>query len=220
MHCLLCGFRCAGVCLCRACIEGLPRNLKACRSCGLPLGAQQEPVCGACLRRPLAFDRVYAPLLYEFPVDRLIHLFKFRRNLSAGKALAHIMAERMALSDDPAPLILVPVPLHWMRRFSRGYNQATELARHLALSTGLRLVEGNLTRKRPTRAQAGLDAASRRRNMRKAFHWKGPPLTGTCVLLIDDVMTTGSTTGECARVLRKAGAESVEAWVAARAIRS
>ena len=218
MQCLLCGQPCREICICRPCVEGLPGNPNACHTCGLPQESSRDSVCGACLARRPAFDRVHAPLLYEFPVDRLIHLLKFRRNLAAGRALALIMMEHLPTADGSPPPILVPVPLHWSRSLGRGYNQSTELGWHIARWTGFKLTDGKLVRRRRTRAQAGLDAESRRRNLRKAFRWNGPPLKGMKVVLIDDVMTTGTTARECARVLRKAGAESVEAWVAARAI--
>lgn len=215
--CLLCGGSCSEHNLCPGCLRDLPRNLDACAACGLPRSDRVRDLCGTCLLRPPSWDRLYAPLRYEFPVDVLVRMLKYHRKLAAGPALAGAMMISLPTEPLAPPIAFVPVPLHWTRLAVRGYNQAQELARHLSKSLGQPMARGRLQRTRRTRSQTGLDAAARHRNLREAFRWTGPGLDGSGVVLIDDVLTTGSTAAACTRALRKAGAGRVDVWVAARA---
>ncbi len=117
----------------------------------------------------------------------------------------------------PLPAALLCVPLHESRLRERGYNQALELAKPLARALHLPLHPHALRRIRSTQAQSGLDARARRRNLRGAFEIDPAQTLPTHVALLDDVMTTGSTLRECARVLRKAGVQRVDVWALARA---
>jgi ComF family protein len=180
-----------------------------------------EPVsaCGRCLKKPPPLDRVHAAFDYGFPVDRLLPRFKFHHDLAAGRELAEAMHAMLAeaLPVDPAdrPQALVAVPLHARRLRQRGYNQALELAKPLSKAFAIPLLWDGLRRTRDIAPQSGLGALARRRNPRGAFAVGGDMLPAH-VALVDDVMTTGATLYECARVLRRAGVQRVEAWVAAR----
>jgi len=115
--------------------------------------------------------------------------------------------------------LIVPVPLHWHRRWRRGYNQAELLARGVAKRRRIPVVNA-LRRRKPTANQAGLTSAGRRRNMAGAFEARGAvELRSKRILLIDDVFTTGATASACARALKKAGAGSVSLLTLARADR-
>lgn len=213
-RCLLCGEPGAhGRDLCPACLAALPRQRCACPRCALPL-PQPAAACGDCLRQPPPFDRSLAAYTYGFPLDRLLPRFKFHGDLAAGRELAAGLIEAAITADRPQTLI--PVPLHPARLRERGYNQALELARPLAAALALPLRPNLLQRRRATDPQTELDAATRRRNVRGAFLAPGP-VPGH-IALVDDVMTTGATLAECARVLRHAGAERVDVWVVARAV--
>jgi ComF family protein len=147
----------------------------------------------------------------------LVKALKYQRRLAAASALAGTMRFGLATDIEP-PDLLIPVPLHWTRVLTRGYNQASEIASCLARAGGYRLRKQVLVRVRRTRTQTGLDASARRQNLRGAFKWRGKPLAGECIWLVDDVMTTGATAAECCRVLKRAGAGRVEVRVAARAV--
>ena len=217
-HCLLCGLPSTRACICHPCREDLPRAGHCCVQCGLPVTAEGDSLCGQCLGRAPPFVHTVYPLQYLFPVDRLVQSFKFNRQLAAGRVLARLMCEHVVRQQSSCPEALIPMPLHTLRLFQRGFNQAFELAAYVGHEIGIPLVAGSLRRKRHTRAQSGLSGQQRRRNVRGAFQWRGWHPPPRHVALVDDVMTTGTTVAECARVLKKAGSKRVDVWVAARAI--
>jgi len=128
------------------------------------------------------------------------------------------MCEHVIANDLSHPDILIPVPLHNRRMMKRGFNQAGELGNYASKVLGIPLLTTALRRHRNTEAQSGLSRKQRQKNVRGAFYWHGSKKPGRHVALIDDVMTTGTTVTECARVLLKAGAKRVDIWVATRAI--
>jgi len=216
-HCLLCDQRSDGVGdLCSGCRADLQRNRICCPRCALPLQTP-APLCGECLQSEPPFAAAFAPFVYAHPFDLLVTKLKFGRSLAAGRVLAGLW---LAASNElPAlPQMLVPVPLHPDRLRERGYNQALELARPLARVLRVPLKANLLERTRATPAQTNLDAKTRRRNMRGAFTINATGLPPAAhVALIDDVMTTGATLRECARVLKRAGVARVDVWALARA---
>jgi len=208
-RCFLCGKEGGGAAVCSVCSTSLPpwQALAACPVCALPDTGGE--VCGRCSRRPPAFDRTTAAYLYAFPVEQMVQALKYGDALE----LAAWLGERLVPPDGEWDLLL-PVPLHADRLAERGFNQAIELARPLA-RRGLVLRHDVLRRVRATKAQAGLDARSRRRNLRNAFVASGN-LRGRRILLLDDVMTTGATLDAAAAALRRAGAARVANQVLAR----
>lgn len=198
--------------LCEGCRRSLVSNVVCCSRCALPLPAT-TPLCGQCQTRPPPWHDVWVPFVYAWPLDVLESRFKFSGSLAAGRELATCW-----LSSGVPPVIpelLVPVPLHTSRLRQRGYNQALELARPLARHLGLPVAHDVLGRARATGAQTELDAATRATNVRAAFAVKRVPAQKH-VAIVDDVMTTGSTLAECARVLLAAGVERVDVWALAR----
>ncbi len=155
------------------------------------------------------------PFRYAWPLDRLETRFKFGRNLAAGRSL--VTAWQREPMPVALPAMILPVPLHRRRLRQRGYNQALELARPLARSMDLAMRHGVLHRSRDTSAQTELDARSRRRNVRGAFEVTSDADLPAHIAVLDDVMTTGATLAECARVLKKAGVQRVDVWALARA---
>jgi len=180
-----------------------------CPRCALssPGGA----LCGRCLAQTPSYDLTIAALAYAFPADTLVHAFKFRGELALAPLLAELLARRIPASERID--MVVPVPLAAERLRGRGYNQAAEVARLLALRAPLELFL--CERSRDTAAQSDLPWAERRRNVRGAFVCKRA-IPGRSVAVVDDVMTTGATLDELARVLKQAGAIRVVNLVVAR----
>jgi ComF family protein len=156
--------------------------------------------------------------VYKPPLSLAIRRFKYRGRTDLAASLGRLMAQ--AWQSNPRPIDFVaPIPLHEKRLAERGYNQAALLAAELCRAAHLPLVApGLLTRQKDTEHQVQLGLEERQRNVKDAFVWIGPPLTGATVLLIDDVATTGSTLEACAEALIHAGAGSVHALTVARAV--
>jgi ComF family protein len=213
-HCLLCGADSGAHSLCRACHTELPWHRQPlCPQCALPTPAGQ--VCGACLKRPPAFDRTHAALAYAFPLDRLIPRLKYHSELAIAPALGYCLAE--TVNAQSLPDRLIPMPLHASRIRERGFNHASEIARTVAKHLNLPLDLTSCQRIRDTPPQMGMKHDARRRNMRGAFACSAQ-LAGQHIALIDDVMTTGTSLDELAATLKRAGAREVSCWVVARTL--
>lgn len=216
--CVCCGLACPPRGVCDSCQHAMPWNLGACERCGLPIEGTSDDVCGSCLLRPMMFDGVFSAFRFNYPVNRLVHRFKFKRDGASGRVLGLMLIDYLGKNAVPMPDLLVPVPMHRLRLLSRGLNPAFELANQLGKALGIPLARHDLRRSRYTRTQTGLDAAARRKNLQGVFEWKGNRFRGEHIALIDDVMTTGSTLTACGSELLKAGAGRVSAWLIARAV--
>ncbi len=221
-HCLRCGAPVAATgALCAACWRAITfLGSPCCACCGLPfayeLGA--GALCGACAREHPAYARARAALRYDDESRRLILALKHGDRLNLAPAMGLWMRRAGAILIAEADVI-VPVPLHWTRLFARRYNQAAVLAH--ALVQGRPPVGADfLVRRRRTPSQGKKSAAARRRNVASAFAvGRRADIAGKRVLLVDDVLTTGATIEECARVLLRAGAAQVDALTLARTVR-
>jgi ComF family protein len=198
--------------LCAECDAELPRltpseEMRLCPRCALPSPA--GAVCGRCLAHPPHYDATIAALEYRFPADALVHALKFRGELALASLLGKLLSERI---KDTEIDCVIPVPLSTSRLRERGYNQAVEIARHVAPE---KIDLAACVRPGDSAPQTGLDLEQRRHNVRGAFRCTRS-LAGARVAVLDDVMTTGATLDEIAAVLKKAGAARVVNWVAAR----
>jgi ComF family protein len=176
--------------------------------------------CPLCRGTPFPFDKVVRLGPYEGHLRDVV----LRMKHATGEGLAELVGELWAECAEArlrglGADVVVPVPLHWRRRWWRGYNQSEALARALAARLGLPCRPSWLRRIRNTPDQKGQSAPAKRENVRNAFRARGPGLTGRTVLLVDDMLTTGSTAGEAARALRQAGAKCVVVAVLARWVR-
>ncbi len=224
-QCLSCGalVDSPGV-LCAACWDkvafpGPPQ----CAACGWPFefDSGAGALCAACVRRRPVYRRARAVMVYGDTSRRLILAFKYGDRTDAapafGRWLARAGKELIAEAE-----VIVPVPLHWTRLFSRLYNQAALLAHALGKQSGLPVACDLLVRRKPTPSQGRLSPSARRRNVRGAFAVRPSRrgrLEGRRVLLVDDVLTTGATAAACARTLLRAGAASVDVLTLARVVR-
>lgn len=204
--------------LCVDCEADLPWLGARCRQCALPLPRGSSALlCGKCVSKPPAFSRCLCPLRYDFPVDRLITGFKHHRQFAHAALLAQLWIEATAdLIGDPSPDIIMPVPLHWRRRFQRGYNQSELLAKWWSDALHIPMLN-TLRRHRATPSQQGLSAKQRRRNLHKAFILNKPEqIQGKHIALVDDVLTTGATAHSLAAILARNGARQIDIWCLAR----
>ncbi len=208
--------------LCPECLAQLPPLPAArCPRCALPYAtADGTPhLCESCLRRPPNFSRVVAVGLYHDLLREGIHRFKYEQGIDLDRSLAALLAQRLATeTPDFRPELIIPVPLHLSRLQERGYNQSLLLARRLGKELQVPTARRRLRRRRPTAPQQGLPLAARRHNLCGAFGLS-EPLHGERILLVDDVMTTGATLRECAKVLHAGGAGEILVAVIGRAPR-
>jgi ComF family protein len=193
-----------------------------CLLCGLPFPHPmgEDAVCGDCAREPPTWQQARAVLRYDKNSRRLLLGFKHGDHTHSAAAFGRWMhragSEVLAGAD-----LLVPVPLHWTRLFQRRYNQAALLAQAVHGAGGPEVAADWLVRRRRTPAQGHLGPAARERNVHGAFEMRARrSVAGKRVVIIDDVMTTGATVEECARVLKRAGASSIGVLTLARALRT
>lgn len=196
------GCRTVGSWLCRRCRDRIRRlEEPLCRRCGAELPSVRDH-CG-CRNRLKSLSRVRSAALYEGPIEKAIHRFKYQGWRRLASPLAVLMAERVVVEGLAASHVLA-VPLHRDRMRMRGYNQAELLADELRKRLALTAPHGELVRVRATPPQVGHDRRWRLQNVQGAFLWRGDALDGKSILLIDDVTTTGATLDACASSLREA----------------
>ncbi|MDP9423939.1 MAG: ComF family protein [Pseudomonadota bacterium] len=187
-----------------------------CNRCGLPLAGTEIDICGRCLAEPLKLDRIRAAVAYDDLPRSIALKLKYGRKVALARTMARYM---MPLRGDwPADAIVVPVPLHRWRLWGRGFNQSALVARELARMWGLRTDVAALRRVKRTQPLKGLNHGQRRKAVAGAFK-AASRFEGRTVILIDDVLTSGSTAEACARALRRAGAGQVELICWARVVR-
>lgn len=217
--------------LCGKCIGEMDRiEAPYCSICGEDFGGAMDRdfVCSNCSGRRLAFEFAISGFKANGRLREVLHRFKYSRDLSLrgllADALMTALEEPRLAKEDLSQWMLVPVPLHWMRQVQRSFNQSWELCQELSTRTGIPAGQV-LWRTRKSATQARLNRQERLENLRGVFalppRWRfwsrGADVRGKKVLLVDDVLTTGATSHECARVLRReAGAEKVVVITAAR----
>jgi ComF family protein len=188
-----------------------------CTVCGLPLQATEASTCGVCLSKPPRIARTRAAVAYDDLSRGLAIRLKYGRKVAIARTMARYMAPLVGSSSD---LLLVPVPLHRTRLWQRGFNQSALVARELSRRLKVPANPVALRRSRRTPPLKGMSPLQRRKTVAGAFHVADKAaVAGKTVILIDDVLTTGSTAEACARTLQRAGAARVELITRARVVR-
>jgi len=212
---------------CAACLQGvMPLDPPLCPRCGVMFKGRvgDDHLCGRCREQPPGFLKARAAFVYDRSLVDVIHCFKYKGNLQLAAPLGLLLRRTFVRywGDERVDAIL-PVPLHGRRLRSRGFNQSELLVREWkngpAGAQAPPIVAGVLRRVRATASQAGLGRRERETNIHNAFDVRRPEtIAGRHLLLVDDVVTTGATTAEAARVLLKSGAARVDVLALARVI--
>ena len=189
-----------------------------CSRCGLPLKATDIETCAVCLAKPPRLDRIRAAVAYGDISRSITMRLKYGRKVALARTMSRYM--QPLLGDLSGDTVFVPVPLHRSRLWRRGFNQSAIVARELSRRTGYGVEIDALKRVRATPPLKGLNMLQRRRTVAGAFRTnRQAELRGRNIVLVDDVLTTGSTANACARVLKRAGAARVDLVSWARVIR-
>jgi len=200
--------------LCDACKKSIiPITGKVCNKCGRPF---INGICGICREKQFYFSKARASVIYDGSVRECIHFFKYNKKTY----LLNTLFEVLLLPDSLDFLscdFIVPVPLHWIRQYSRGFNQAELIGRKFSKRFNIKLSKTSLKRTRATPSQTGLSLKERTKNIKGAFSVRNSQkLNGKRILLVDDVMTTGATVNECSKVLLQAGVGEILVYTLAR----
>jgi ComF family protein len=208
------------------CADCWPRlhfmNPPWCATCARPFAYEQDAgaLCATCLSdRPL-HDGIRAVVAYDDLSRQIILRLKYGGKIGLAKLVARQLVRH--LPDDPRGIVVVPVPLHWTRLWSRSFNQSALIAQELARLGGMEYYPDLLLRTRRTPSMRGLSLKQRRKSVAKAFVVNPARLqsiAGARIILVDDVLTTGATSDGCIRTLKKSGAHWVQLFCWARALR-
>jgi len=198
---------------CKSCWSSITKyNGPACEICSAPFSSEYSHLCGECGKRPPLFSRAICFGLYDGVLATAINVFKFQKIRRLYKPLGKLLLDLDVKGTDA----VIPVPLSAKGLRERGFNQSLLLSKFISDKTGITLIADGLVKNSETHSQIGLSAKERAANLRRAFGTR-KSFTGMSLLLVDDVMTTGTTVNECTKQLLKAGAEDVMVLALARA---
>lgn len=211
--CVLCGAL-SDTIICSDCETLLPRLGHICQCCAKPL-FQHQTICGDCLKFSPAFDQIKPVFSYQYPLDRLIIAAKYGANFGVLKQLGLWMVDHF--KDERKPDVLIPVPSHLNDLKKRGFNQSVELAKWVSKRLQIPLNIDICECVKQKRPQAGLSKKERHQNVKDVFAVGEMPTSWQHIVIIDDVVTTGATVNEIARLCRQRTTAKISVWACARA---
>lgn len=221
-QCLLCHLPSNDKLICDHCQKELKQTRACCQHCGLSLPISQ-PFCGDCIKRSHQFTQLHALADYHPPFSILIKQLKYKKNLLAGELLGQIMIQsvRQRFSNNEIQQIdyLLPVPLHQKKQRQRGFNQAQIVSQYLSKQLTIPLLVDTIQRHKETAPQEGLSVQKREQNLHNAFAISAGQqhiLKDSYIVIIDDVVTTGSTVNSLCQLLRQAGVKRIDIWCVCR----
>ncbi len=214
--CLLCKQDCdSNHALCQQCQTLLPYYQQRCYCYGQAM-LNSQYYCANCLQPPLYFQSSIIPFLYQPPIDHWIKQLKYQHQLFYTQVLANLFLDYLLCQSLVIPDVIIPVPLHTSKLRQRGFNQSLELAKPIAKALNIPLDYYSSMRCKNTSSQTQLDTKARHRNIKKAFVLENPPNYQN-IAIIDDVMTTGATVNEFAKLWQQAGVANIQIWAIASA---
>ncbi len=200
--------------ICISCWKKIERySGPACLTCGIPVISVHATHCESCLQAPPPYSKIIYYGIYDGTLRKAIHLLKFRGIKRLARPIAALLSELPVPGADG----IVPVPLHSKKLKEREFNQTALISRHLSRDLGVPLLLDALKKDKETPAQINVTGKERLKNVRNTFS-AGKAVKGLGLLLVDDVITTGATVRECAKVLTKAGAKSITVVALARSM--
>ena len=219
-RCLGCGAPSSAL-LCNRCLEAVKVISGSCARCGLPY-PENVPICGACVGKRLYLDSVISLYIYQSPLKEVIHRWKYLRSYRAWNLLRDLFLSAIEAKKETLRALsvhaVVPVPLHWSRRWVREFNQSKMLSILVGDFLSIPVMEA-VKRVRYTPPQRGSSYHKRKENIQGAFALK-EEVRGKRILLVDDVATTLATASEIGRILAKGGASEVHLLVLARTVKA
>jgi len=201
---------------CKTCFANTKTiNTHICQICGEPIGLESGSMCDRCKTTEIYFTAVRSWALFDDPLKFAIHKLKYQRNIGLGEVLAAPLA-RLLFDNYWGIDLITAIPLDMDRKKERGFNQSVLLARPLSWISNIPFYENAVTRSRNTRSQVGLSRDERKENMSGAFRSDTKIVKGKSILVIDDVITTGSTINACSKALIESGVKKVYGMTLAR----
>ncbi len=203
--------------LCAACYSALIKTEDQCYCCAKPFAVHSltPRLCGQCQKNPPAFDRTYSPFIHQDAMRYLINQLKFKGAYKNSRLLGLLLANYLEKNAE-LPELIIPVPLHANRYKQRGFNQTHEIAKIIAQELNLAIDISSCRKVKNTPHQISLTAKQRCKNIKNAFQIINIPQVNH-IAILDDVLTTGATANELARILKLTGISRVDVWVCARA---
>lgn len=201
---------------CDICYPSLPFQANACAQCAEPYAGFTD-VCGRCLTAPPSYNACFCPFEYAKPISDMIIRFKYHETPELAGSLAKLLVHEIKQIDLPQPELLLPVPMHIKRLRQRGYNQSSLLAAQIGKMLDIPVSYSSLCKAKVTDPQAQQTLKQRKNNVLGSFTLQ-KKISAKSIAIVDDVVTTGSTAAEIAKILKKNGVDYVQVWGIARTL--